>query len=321
MRPPFEITDAALGELARLERLVGRFEGARQVQPSPQLRKSSRVRTIQASVEIEGNTLTEEQVTALLEGKRVIAPKQELLEIRNANAAYDRLGDWNPGSRDDFLEAHELLMKGLIERAGRWRAGGVGVVKGSQIAHVAPPADRVPYLIQQLLEFVGKETGLHPAIRAAVCHYELEFIHPFEDGNGRIGRLWHTLILTTFHPIFAHTPVESVIRDRQEEYYRVLEACDQTGASTAFIEFALRATCDAFEPMVAELSKAPTNLQARIETARLHFGNQKFARRKYLELFPGLSTATASRDLKSAVESGSLEKQGDKALARYRFVD
>lgn len=321
MRPPFEITDGALRELARLERLLGRFEGARQVQPSPQLRKSSRVRTIQASVEIEGNTLSEDQVTALLEGKRVIAPKQELLEIQNANAAYDRLVDWDPASRDHFLEAHGVMMDDLIERAGRWRAGGVGVVKGSQIAHVAPPADRVPFLIQELLEFAGKDTAVHPAIRAAVCHYELEFIHPFEDGNGRIGRLWHTLILTTYHPIFAHTPVESVIRDRQEEYYRVLEECDRSGASTAFIECALHATCDAFEPMLAELSKAPTNLNSRLETACLHFCNRQFARRDYQALFPGISTATASRDLKNAVDQGLLQKQGDRALTRYQFVD
>lgn len=320
MRPPFEITPTIIERIARLERLLGRIDSAPNTIPEPKLRRSARVKTIQASLQIEGNSLSEEQVTAILEGRRVAAPALDLREIRNANAAYDRLESWSPEQPADLLEAHGILMAGLIESAGHWRSGGVGVIKGSQIAHVAPPAGRVPILIEQLLEFAGSDLEIHPAIRASVCHYELEFIHPFDDGNGRAGRLWHSLILTKFHPVFAHVPVESVVRDRQEEYYRVLGQSDAAGASTPFVEFALTATRDALEDSVAQFSKQAATPESRLTAARSHFGDREFARKAYMELHSALSTASASRDLRFGVESGWLQREGDKSLARYRFA-
>ncbi len=319
MRPPFEITPLGIRLLANIERLLGRYEGWHHPRPTPLLRKSLRVKTVQGSVAIEGNALTEDQVTALLDGKRVAGPRKDILEVQNALKAYDRLAAWKPGRRADLLKAHRVLMAGLLERAGRWRTKGVEVIKGKKVIHVAPPAGRVPGLVQDLLRYVAADTETHPIVKAAVVHYELEFIHPFEDGNGRMGRLWHTLILSHYHPLFQHVPIESVIRDRQKEYYSVLSRCNQAGYSTAFIEFSLAATRDALDRTLSEIAPVTVTAAHRLETAREHFANRSFSRKDYLTLFPKLSTATASRDLRQAVDEGRMQRTGDKSLARYVF--
>jgi Fic family protein len=319
VRPPFEITSRAAGLLSAIERILGKYEGSLTAPPGPVLRRSLKVRTIHASVAIEGNTLTEEQVTAVLEGKRVIAPRRDLLEVGNAIACYDRLPTWKPGSPRHFLAAHKVMMKELVDRPGAWRTRGVGIAKGNVISHVAPPASRVPGLVGSLLEWVRKDEEVPAPVRAAVCHYELEFIHPFQDGNGRMGRLWHSLILSRYHPAFAHAPLESVVKERQAEYYEVLGRCDKAGKSTEFVEFALQATLEALETVTSSADRRMTSPE-RIEEARTGFANKWFSRKDYLALFPLLSPATASRDLKAAVDAGSIEREGDKATSRYRFA-
>ncbi len=319
MTPPFEITPLCIRLLADIERLIGRYEGLNQPRPAPMLRKSLRIKTVQGSVAIEGNTLTESQITAVMDGKRVVGPRREVLEVQNALAAYDRLAEWKPELRGDLLKAHQVLMAGLLESAGRWRRRAVGVIQGNTVVHVAPPADRVAFLIQELLAFFSKDADTHPLVKAAIVHYELEFIHPFEDGNGRIGRLWHTLVLSRYHPLFQFVPIESVIRDRQAEYYAVLGKCNSAGNSTAFIEFALTATRDALELTLSQLATTPITGSDRLATAHEHFGNQLFSRKDYLTLFPKLSTATASRDLKGAVDQSLLIKSGEKSQTRYVF--
>ncbi len=320
MRPPFEITPLAADLLSKIERLLGRHEGARIAPPSPMLRRSHRVRTIHASLAIEGNTLTADQITAVLEGKRIIAPARDLLEVRNAIACYDRLTDWNPTSSKHLLAAHRLMMTGLVERPGAWRNRSVGIAKGNVVSHIAPPFDRVPGLMNSVLEWLKKGTAVPAPIRAAVCHYELEFIHPFEDGNGRLGRLWHSLILYQHHPLFADVPVESAIRTHQADYYAVLGRCDNAGNSTEFIEFALIVTLEALATTTAlPVSKMSTS--GRIETARRQFGTRIFSRKDYLTVFPTLSPATASRDLLQAVTASQLTRHGEKAMARYQFCE
>ena len=320
MRPPYTLSPGILQKISLVERLLGRYEGLNHPKPSPTLRRSSRVKTIQSSLAIEGNTLTLEQVTAILEGKRVMGPKNEIREVQNAVAAYERLDRWKPFVLKDLPQAHRVLMNGLVDTAGQWRRGAVGVMKGSQVAHLAPPADRVPFLMKDLVSALRSESSIHPLILGAVFHYELEFIHPFEDGNGRIGRLWHTLILTHYHDLFAHVPVESMIRARQTEYYSTLEACDNAGESTAFIEFSLDAVSEALEETISLVANKPVTAERRLELAAEHFQTRAFARQEYMKLFPSLSTATASRDLKSACENNLVRKQGDKAKARYRFI-
>ncbi len=238
--PPFTITPAILSLVAEIAGEVGRL-GAMAGQGSvPKLRRENRIRTIHASLAIENNTLTLEQVTAVIEGKRVLGKPSEIQEVKNAFSAYEAMSGWNPHAVKDLLAAHRLIMNGLVDGAGRFRTRSVGIAQGGRVVHLAPPADRVPGLMKDLLTWV-KRTDTHPLVASSVFHYELEFIHPFADGNGRMGRLWQTLILSRWNPLFAFLPVETVIRDRQADYYRVLGACDKAGNSTAFIEFLLAA--------------------------------------------------------------------------------
>ena len=320
MHPPFEISDKVHRLIGRIERLLGRYEGLQSPRPLPRLRRSQRVRTIRDSLAIEGNTLSLDQATTVLEGKRVAAPARDILELQNASVAYDRLPDWKPYSIRDFRKAHRTLLFGLIPSAGRWRAGGVGVAKGEKIAHIAPPADRVNGLIKDLLRF-SRDKSIPMLVRAAVVHYEIEFIHSFEDGNGRMGRLWHTLMLYTYHPAFEFVPLESIIRERQKDYYAVLGNCDQIGTSTAFVEFGAVVVEEALRRFMENLKTEPVTSSQRIETAARHFGQQDFSRKDYAVLFPKLSTATASRDLRKGVEISRLLRTGEKALTRYRFAD
>jgi Fic family protein len=213
---------------------------------TPALRRGNRLRSVQASLAIENNSLSLEQVTAVIAGRRVLGPPQEIQEVRNAFAAYEAMSTWKPAVEKDFLAAHRLLMTGLVPDAGRYRTGGVGIAQGSKIVHLAPPAKRVPGLMKDLLGWL-KRTDTHPLIASCVFHYELEFIHPFADGNGRMGRLWQTLILSRWKPLLAWLPVETVIRARQAEYYRALAAADQAGHCTGFIEFLLSALLQALQ--------------------------------------------------------------------------
>lgn len=319
MKPPFEISDQTLELIGQIERLLGRYEGLHSPRPLPRLRRSHRVRTIHDSLAIEGNTLTLEQATTVLEGRRVAAPARDILELQNANEAYEALPEWSPYRLKDLLVAHRTLMKGLIPSAGRWRSGGVGITKGGEIAHLAPPADRVNGLMKDLLKF-ARDESVPMLVRSAVVHYEMEFIHPFDDGNGRTGRLWHTLLLLQYHAAFEFVPMESLIRERQEDYYGVLAACDKAGSSTAFVEFGAAVVEEALKRFLGDLRPEPSTASHRIEIAAGHLAGREFSRKDYAAIFPSLSTATASRDLRHGVDSGRLERSGEIALTRYRFA-
>lgn len=238
--PPYEITPAILSlvaEIAGESGRIGALSGSGQVL---KLGRENRICSIHASLAIENNTLSLEQVTAVLSGRRVLGPAREIREVENASAAYEAMPSWNTSSSKDLLAAHRLMFSGLVPDAGKFRTRSVRIAQGQQIVHLAPPADRVPGLMKDLLVWL-KRTDAHPLVAGCVFHYELEFIHPFADGNGRIGRLWQMLILSRWNPLFAFLPVESVIRDQQAAYYKVLASCDKAGNSTAFIEFLLKA--------------------------------------------------------------------------------
>lgn len=247
--PPFQLTPVVLDLVAQIGEEMGRL-GARSDSPvAPALRRGNRLRSIQASLAIENNTLTLEQVTAVIAGKRVLGPPQEIQEVRNAFAAYEALPSWKPWVQKDLMAAHKLIMTGLVKGAGQYRTGGVGIAQGTTVVHLAPPAARVPGLMRDLLDWLQK-ADVHPLVASCVFHYELEFIHPFADGNGRMGRLWQTLILSQWKPVLAYLPVETVIRDRQAEYYGALAAADKEGHSTVFIEFLLNALLQALREVV-----------------------------------------------------------------------
>ncbi|MGQ7817266.1 Fic family protein [Metapseudomonas furukawaii] len=245
-QPPLTLTPQMLALVAEISEQVGRLTAQRSEALTPQLRRGNRIRTIQASLAIENNTLSVEQVTAVLDGKRVLGLPREIQEVRNAFAAYDAMPGWQPQRQADLLAAHALLMQGLIDDAGRYRQGGVGIYREGRLLHMAPPASRVAELMQDLLRWLGA-SDWHPLIASCVFHYEFEFIHPFADGNGRMGRLWQTLILSQWRPVLAYLPVETVIRDQQESYYAALAAADQVAEATPFVEFMLAALRQALQ--------------------------------------------------------------------------
>lgn len=242
-QPPYTITLEILNRVAAISEAIGRLTVLADQSKALRLRRINRIRTIHGSLAIEGNTLSEAQITAILDGKRVIAPPREVQEVKNALAAYDRFDIWQPEAEKDLLEAHRILMSGLIDEAGLYRHGGVGVMAGQQVIHMAPPADRVPTLMDDLFGWLTA-TDAHPLITSSVFHYEFEFIHPFADGNGRMGRLWQNLILARWNPLFADIPVESLIFEHQAEYYQAIQESTRQTDSAPFIAFMLRMILD-----------------------------------------------------------------------------
>ncbi len=242
--PPLTLTPALLNRVAAIAEALGRWSARQDALPSPRLRRENRIHTIQASLAIEQNSLSLEQVTALFDGQRVLGPARDIQEVRNAISAYDALPRWDPANRQHLLEAHGLLLAGLIEAPGRFRSGGVGIYRGDQLVHMAPPAARVPGLVADMLAWLAASTW-HPLLVSCVAHYELEFIHPFADGNGRLGRLWQTLILSRWNPLLAWLPIEAVIRSRQQGYYESLGQADQLGDLEPFVTYQLEAIHDA----------------------------------------------------------------------------
>ncbi|KNC93389.1 Fic family protein [Trabulsiella odontotermitis] len=252
-QPPFTITNQMLSQVAETGELLGHW-AARAGRASPLLRKENRIRTIQASLAIEHNSLSTEQVTAIMEGKRVLAPLKDIQEVRNAIIAYEKMDDWQSHQLADLLEAHKTLMIGLVDTPGALRSGNVGIYRESQLIHMAPPASQVLRLMGDLLNWL-QETDLHPLVASSVFHYEFEFIHPFADGNGRMGRLWQTLILSEWRPELAWLPVETLIHHQQERYYQVLGECDKISDSTAFVEFMLSNIISALKDGIDDLSE------------------------------------------------------------------
>jgi len=238
-KPPFQITNAMIHAVAEIAELVGKLTSTNRLSTNPTLRRTNRIRTIHGSLAIEQNTLSLEQVTAVLNGKQVLAPPKDIAEVKNAYEIYEQLDELDPYSVDDLLSAHRIMTRGLVEESGEFRSRPVGVVnQAGEILHFGTLPQYVPDLVLELLNWT-KTSEIHMLIRSCVFHYELELIHPFADGNGRIGRLWHTLLLSKWNPAFAWLPVESMIYARQAEYYAAINASNAAGESTAFIEFML----------------------------------------------------------------------------------
>jgi Fic family protein len=285
------------------------------------LRRINRVRTIHGSLAIEGNTLSESQIIAILDGKRVIAPPREVQEVKNALAAYDYFDTWKPETEKDLLEAHRILMSGLIDEAGIYRRGGVGVMAGQQVIHMAPPADRVPQLMSDLFGWLAA-TDAHPLIAGSVFHYEFEFIHPFADGNGRMGRLWQSLILARWNPLFADIPVESLIFEHQAEYYQALQESTRQTDSAPFIAFMLRMILDTVTTSAPQVGP-----QVTPQVSELLAVFQGEMSREALQAAMGLSDRKSFREryLKPALADGLIEMtfpdKPNSRLQQYRLTD
>ena len=311
-KPPFEITEAALSDVMEISELVGKISSTQNLSTSPILRRQNRIRTIYSSLAIEQNTLSLEQVTAVLSGKRVLAPPKDIAEVKNAYEIYDHLAELNPYSIDDLLLAHRTMMQGLVHEAGEFRSRPVGVVDNQgNVLHFGTLPQYVPYLMEELVQWT--ESSPFPLlIKSCVFHYEFEVIHPFADGNGRIGRLWHTLLLSKWNPLFAWLPIESIIHDHQVEYYAAINQSNAQGEGTAFIEFMLgiikEALQEAIDEQPAEKPSMQSKEELRWEKIADFLRTNSTIQNSDVQNFLDVSSATASRILNALTKEGKLIK-------------
>lgn len=261
--PPFSVSAGAIRLVAEISALVARYAIRLDREDGLLLRKANRIKTIHSSLAIEGNELSEDEIRTLLEGKSVIAPVKQLQEVRNAIHCYDESEHWDAYNLDDMLKAHGCMMAGLCDRAGAFRSGGVGVFNGDKLIHMAPPAHMVPTLMHQLFDWMANAED-HLLIKSCVFHYEFEFIHPFSDGNGRIGRLWQSLILGKLHPVFPHLPVENMVYSSQSAYYEAIEQSSNRADCSPFIDFMLKEILKALQQFTTQASPLSEMEQAII---------------------------------------------------------
>ena len=308
-KPPFEINEKMLSDVIEIAELVGKVSIGSGIAVDPVLRRTNRIRSIYSSLAIEQNTLDLDQVTAVLSGKRVLAPPKDIAEVRNAYEIYDCMESLDPYSVDDLLKAHGVMVKGLVDEAGEFRSRPIGIVNGSgKIVHFGTLPQYVPQAVIELLGWVEK-SDIHMLIKSCVFHYEFELIHPFADGNGRIGRLWHTLLLSKWDPIFAWLPIESLIHDNQSEYYAAINTSNCDGESTVFIEFMLSVIRQA----LYEASGAVTQVSLAKADLRINKINEFLDKHEYItnrdvrELL-AVSPATATRILSDLSKSGKLRR-------------
>ena len=324
-KPPFEITNTIISHAADIAELVGRLTSTNKLSSNPTLRRTNRIRTIHGSLAIEQNTLSLEQVTAVLNGKHVLAPPKDIAEVRNAYEIYERLDELDPYSVDDLLTAHGIMTYGLMEESGEFRSRSVGVVdQEGNILHFGTLPQNVPGLVTELLDWV-RDSDTHMLIRSCVFHYELELIHPFTDCNGRIGRLWHTLLLSQWNPTFAWLPVESIIHARQQEYYAAINASNAAGESTVFIEFMLSAIkaslMDAIDTS-DDVSDAVMDKEARRwKLIKEYLTIHEYIMNADVREICGVSAATANRILAGLSAEGKLMKCRVGGHWGYRLSD
>ena len=306
--PPFEITNEMLSAVIEISELATKAAMSDLKSPDPLLRRTNWIRSIYSSLAIDQNTLTLDQVTAVLSGKRVIAPPRDIEEVRNAFEIYEHMEQLNPYSVDSLLFAHGILTKGLVEESGVFRSRPVGVVdKDGNVLHFGTLPPYVPDLVEKLLQWT-ESSSVPMLIKSCVFHYELELIHPFSDGNGRIGRLWHTLLLSQWNPIFAWLPVESMIHNHQEEYYAVINESNAAGESTVFITFMLAMIREALEEAVSSLPAEGTKAERRRSAIESFLRRREYIQSRDVQKMFGVSSATASRILSGYCNEGWLVK-------------
>ena len=323
-KPSFEITNTMIHEVAEIAELVGKLTSTNQLSANPTLRRTNRIRTIHGSLAIEQNTLSLEQVTAVLNGKQVLAPPKDIAEVKNAYEIYERLDELDPYSVDDLLTAHGIMTRGLVEESGVFRSRPVGVVdQEGHVLHVGTLPNYVPDLVMELLDWV-KDSDIHMLIRSCVFHYELELIHPFADGNGRIGRLWHTLLLSKWNPAFAWLPVESMVHARQPEYYAAINVSNTAGESTTFIEFMLStikaSLIDAINASDVMSDEPMDKATARWKQIEKFLETHEFVMNADVRSLCGVSSATANRILSNLVVKNKLSKHREHGHWIYKLI-
>jgi Fic family protein len=305
-QPPFTITPEIVSLVADISGILGRLLVLQNTPALLRLHRANRIRTIHGSLAIEGNTLNEDQITAILAGKRVLAPPREIQEARNAILVYDQLGSWKAHNISDLLNAHGVLMAGLVDAPGTFRSAGVGIMKGQEVFHLAPPADRVPVLVKDLLAWF-RTTKDHPLIASSVFYYEFEFIHPFPDGNDRLGRLWQTLILSQWNPLFTFIPVVTMVHRNQAEYYKAINKSTANADSGTFIHFMLRMIHEAVQEAATVSEKMSEKTSEKILRHILENNAITIAA---LAVKTGLTIRTIERNLNTLQHQGRLIRIG-----------
>lgn len=321
-QPPFQITNKIIDDVSEISEQIGRLSAHNHLSANPNLRRTNRIRTIYGSLAIEQNTLSLEQVTAVLNGKHVLAPPKDIAEVKNAYEIYEHMDELDPYSVDDLLMAHGIMTRGLVVESGMFRTRPVGVVnQDGQVVHLGTLPQYVPDSVTELLDWT-KHSDLHMLIKSCVFHYEFELIHPFADGNGRVGRLWHTLLLSKWNPTFAWLPVESIIHDRQQDYYNAINASNNAGESTAFIEFmlsAIKASLIEATEMSDDMSDEKTDKKTlRLKKIQQFLRTHEYIMNADVRELCGVSAATANRVLAGLTETGVLKKYHINGYWKYK---
>lgn len=311
-KPPFSMTEEITNLIIEIGELVGIVSYNDTLTMNPILRRENRIKTIQSSLAIEQNTLTLEQVSDVIEGKRVLAPPQDIHEVKNAYEAYEQVSHFDPYSINDLLDAHKIMMSGLVKDAGSFRSQGVGVYAGNQLIHAGTPPKYIHELMYSLFDWLQK-SALHPLVKSCIFHYEFEFIHPFSDGNGRTGRLWHSLLLQKWKPFFAWLPIETLIKDRQQDYYTALNDSNSSGESTIFVTFMLHIIKDSLHELEESSRRANvgTNVGINVGTNALE------PQEVLLELLRKAPHMTASQ---AAIHMGLSLRQVERLIASAKAL-
>lgn len=329
-QPPFIITSKINNMVAEIAETLGKIQGAGEYSRNLHLRKVNRLRTIHSSIAIEGNTLSIEQVSDIVNGKRIIGSPQEIKEVQNAYNVYENILKFNPYSIKDFLSAHKLMTSDLLEQSGKFREGNVGVYSGNNIVHLGANPKFVPELIQDLFDW-AKNTDTHPLIKSSVLHFEIEFIHPFADGNGRMGRFWQTLVLSKWHEIFGWIPTETLIHENQQQYYQVLGNAEKTASSTEFIEFMLDIILKTLNelPVQKITDIIPDKITDKLKKSEFEFlndiwgylQNNKTIDNYKARLLTNKSSESVKKYFAALVDAGILSQEGQNKGRKYRLKE
>ena len=309
-KPPFTITSKMLNLVSKISESLIKIEILEHNIITPYLRKVNRIKTLAGTLEIEGNFLGEEKITAILEGKKVLGTVLELAEVNGAIKAYEKFEEYDCYALSDLLKAHKILMNEILTKAGTFRKVNVGVGGKSGVTHVAPPYERVPELMSDLFEWL-KNSDEHPLIKSSIFHYEFEFIHPFSDGNGRIGRLWQSVILYNYKKVFSSIATESIVRDYQESYYKALEDSGALGESTPFIEFMLEMILEAIQKVGNEVgNKVGNNLtENQMQIVQNMKENSKISAKKLSDIV-GISVRKIEENISKLKEMKMIDRVG-----------
>ncbi|WP_289149482.1 Fic family protein, partial [uncultured Dubosiella sp.] len=320
--PPFTMTDKITSLVIEIGELVGKITVSEAQAANLVLRRENQIKTIQSSLAIENNSLTVDQVTDIINGKRVLAPPSDIREAKNAYEAYEILQTLDPYSLNDLLKAHAFMMNGLIKDAGRFRSKNAGVYSGTTLIHAGTPAHYIPEVMKQLFNWL-RYSNTHPLIKSCVFHYEFEFIHPFADGNGRTGRLWHSLILQTWKPFFAWIPIETLIHKNQQEYYWAINASNTKGESTIFVEFMLRMIRQALNQFTPDVGiNVGTNVginSLEDQVVSLLKDNPSHSARSLGEQL-GLSQRQVERVLAKLKKDGTIKRTGSNKSGSWQVI-